>query len=75
MSASKTPDMRVSTITRLLWPIMIFAAVATPLCWGGAWFFRERIDFSNALIGLGCLPIVVAICAYLYLLVKKAERR
>ncbi|OQW61241.1 MAG: hypothetical protein A4S14_17750 [Proteobacteria bacterium SG_bin9] len=61
-------------LDKLLRPIMIFAAVAAPLCWAGAWFFRERGDFSDALIGLGALPIVVAVCAYLYLLVNKIER-
>jgi len=59
---------------KLLTPIMIFAVIAAPLCWAGAWFFSDRGDFSQALIGLGCLPIVVAICAYLYLLVNKVER-
>ena len=70
------PDKRRPAIDleRLLRPIMIFAAVAAPLCWAGAWFFRERRDFSDALIGLGCLPIVVAVCAYLYLLVNRIER-
>ena len=57
-----------------LTPIMIFAVIAAPLCWAGAWFFSDRGDFSQALIGLGCLPIVVAVCAYLYLLVNKIER-
>lgn len=61
-------------LDKLLRPIMIFAAVVAPLCWAGAWFFYERRDFSDALIGLGCLPIVVAVCAYLYLLVNKIER-
>ncbi|MFZ5731919.1 MAG: hypothetical protein ACOY4O_04225 [Pseudomonadota bacterium] len=71
-----SPDKRSPAINldRLLRPIMIFAAIAAPLCWAGAWFFRERRDFSDALIGLGCLPIVVAVCAYLYLLVNKVER-
>lgn len=70
------PDKRRPAINlgKLLRPIMIFAAIVAPLCWAGAWFFRERRDFSDALIGLGCLPIVVAVCAYLYLLVNKVER-
>ena len=72
-SARKSSKLAVS-LQKLLSPIMIFAVIAAPLFWAGAWFFSDRGDFSQALIGLGCLPIVVAVCAYLYLLVNTIER-
>ena len=71
---AKKPGKFAPSLRKLLTPIMIFAVVAAPLCWAGAWFFSDRRDFSDALIGLGCLPIVVAVCAYLYLLVNRVER-
>lgn len=61
-------------LDRLLRPIMIFAAVVAPLCWIAAWFFWEWREFSALFLALGALPIVVAVCAYLYLLVNKIER-
>jgi hypothetical protein len=62
------------TFERAMTPIFMFALIAAPLCWAGAWVFRETYEFSATLLGLGCLPIVVAICAYLLVLVNRVER-
>ena len=72
----RTPIERLAlTFEQALTPIFVFAVVAAPLCWAGAWFFRETYEFSATLLGLGCLPLVVAVCAYLLVLVNKVERR
>jgi hypothetical protein len=59
---------------KTLKPIFLFAVVFAPLCWGAAWVFKETYELSATLVGLGCLPIVVAICAYLLVLVNNVER-
>ena len=69
------PRRRLLSIRQHLLPIMVFAVVTAVLCWAAAWFFADRIDFSNALIALGCFPIVVAVCAYLLVLLNNVERR
>ena len=72
----RTPIERLAlTFEQALTPIFVFAFIAAPLCWAGAWFFRETYEFSATLLGLGCLPLVVAVCAYLLVLVNKVERR
>jgi len=50
------------------------ALVNAVVCWSLCWVFWDRFEFSATLFGLGCFPIVVAVCAYLYLLTKKAEQ-
>jgi hypothetical protein len=62
------------TFEKALKPIFIFAFLNAILCWGAAWLFRETYVFSATLLGLGRLPIVVAICAYLLVLVHKVKR-
>ena len=62
-------------MTRYLTPIMVFAVVAALLCWTAAWFFADRGDLSNALIVIGCFPIVVAVAAYLLVLVTNINRK
>ena len=57
-----------------LQPIYLLALVNAIICWTVCWFFWDRFTFSATLFGLGCFPIVVAVCAYLYLLTKKVER-
>jgi hypothetical protein len=56
-----------------LLPIFIFGPVMAILCWGAAWFFRERQNFSDAFLGLGAFAIVIPFCAYLFVLVNRAE--
>lgn len=65
----------VIAIKQAMLPIMMFAVVTAIMCWTAAWFFSDRVVFSDALIGLGCLPIVVAVCAYLLVLVSHVDRR
>ncbi len=60
---------------RLLYPILIFAPVNAAVCWTAMWAFRDNRDFATIFLGVGCGGIVVALCAYLYLLVKTTERR
>lgn len=56
-------------------PIYLLALVNAVVCWTLCWVFWDRFEFSATLFGLGCFPIVVAVCAYLYLLTKKVERK
>jgi hypothetical protein len=58
-----------------LTPIYLLALVNAIVCWTICWIFWDRFVFSAALFGLGCFPIVVAVCAYLYLLTKKVETK
>lgn len=67
---TRTP---LSFETALL-PILIFAPVVAVLCWTAAWVFRDEFVFKGTLIGLGCFPIVVAVVAYLLVLLKKLDR-
>ena len=62
------------TFERALKPIFVFAFIAAPLCWAAAWVFRETYEFSATLLGLGCFPLVAAVCAYLLVLVNRIER-
>ena len=58
----------------LLLPIFLFAPFMAILCWAAAWFFWEWRDFAGAFLGLGCFAMVVAVCAYLFVLVNRVER-
>ena len=62
------------TFRAALTPIYWIAVVNAVACWITSWLFWERIEFSGTLLGLGCFGIVVAFCAYLYLLVAKVDR-
>lgn len=62
------------TCEKSITPMFVFAVVNAALCWAAAWLFRETYEFSAALLGLGGFPIVVAVCAYLLVLVNKVER-
>jgi hypothetical protein len=61
------------TFEKAMTPIFVFAAINAMLCWAAAWFFRETYEFSATLLGLGGFPIVVAVCAYLLVLVNRLE--
>ena len=58
-----------------LTPIYLLALVNAIICWTVCWLFWDRFVFSAALFALGCIPIVVAVCAYLYLLTRKVEQK
>jgi hypothetical protein len=58
-----------------LTPIMLLALVVALLAWTGAWVFRDNEIFSTVLLGMGCLPIIIAIVAYLLVLLKKLKSR
>jgi uncharacterized membrane protein len=75
MTGPVKPRRRFLSIQRNLLPIMVFAVVIAAMSWAAAWFFADRPQYSNALIGLGCLPIVVAVCAYLIVFINNVERR
>lgn len=68
------PGKLTLTFEKALTPICVFALVNAIVCWTAAWIFRETYEFSATLVGLGCFPIVVAVCAYLLVLVNKVER-
>jgi hypothetical protein len=63
----------VLTLENATTPIFVFATVNAVLCWAAAWLFKDTYEFSAALLGLGGLPIVVAVCAYLLVLVNRVE--
>jgi hypothetical protein len=70
---SRKPIPRTSRFWPALAPIYWLAAINAAACWGLAWLFWDRFVFSATLFGLGCFPIVVAVSAYLYLLVKRGR--
>lgn len=70
-----TPVRRLAlNIEAAIRPIFAFALLNALLCWGAAWVFRDVYEFSMILLVVGCLPIVVAVCAYLLVLVTRVER-
>ncbi|MBN8980390.1 MAG: hypothetical protein J0I29_03790 [Rhizobiales bacterium] len=69
----KIPRKRTISFKTALEPIYLFALLNALLCWGACWLFWERFVFSAAAFGLGCFPIVVAVCAYLFLLTKRND--
>jgi hypothetical protein len=77
MTASRKAHRRkpLPTFKTALPPIYLLALVNAIVCWTLCWFFWDRYEFSASLFGLGCFPIVVAVCAYLYLLTKRTERK
>lgn len=76
MAAKKKKATRVRPVNfwKTLEPIYLLALVNAIVCWSLCWLFWDRFEFSATLLGLGCFPIVVAVCAYLYLLTQKADR-
>ena len=63
------------SVKQAMLPIMIFAIISAAMCWTAAWIFSGRVELSNALIGIGCFPIVAAVAAYLLVLVSHVDRR
>ncbi len=54
-------------------PIMILALGTAVIAWTAAWVFRDNFVFSTTLLGIGCLPIVIAVVAYLLVLLKNLD--
>lgn len=69
-----TPRKPRMSFKTALTPIFGLAAINAVVCWAVSWVFWDRYEFSGTLFGLGCFGIVVAVCAYLYLLVAKVDR-
>ena len=59
----------------MLTPIMVLALGTAAVAWTAAWFFRDQFVFSATLIGIGCLPIVIAVVGYLLVLLKKLDSK
>ena len=55
----------------MLMPILVLALGAAVVAWTAAWFFRDQFVFAAVFVGIGCLPIVIAVVAYLLILLKK----
>jgi hypothetical protein len=75
--AGKAPsrlDKLALTLEQAVTPIFTFALLNAALCWAAAWVFKDSYEFSVVLLGLGSFPIIVAVCAYLLVLVNKVER-
>ena len=53
--------------------MLVFAPIVAIVCWTAAWVFREQFVLSATLLGLGSFPIVVAVVAYLLVLLKKLK--
>jgi len=69
MSAPSHQQRNVA-IRSALTPILWFAPVTAVISWAAAWVFRDHIELMTTLIGVGCLPILVALSAYFYVLVN-----
>ena len=77
MMAGKAPsrlDKLTLSFEQAMTPIFTFALLNAAMCWATAWVFKDTYEFSVVLLGLGCFPIIVAVCAYLLVLVNKVER-
>jgi hypothetical protein len=75
MTQAPTPPAKLAaTFKALLLPIFVFAPVNALICWTAAWIFRDRYEFMATFVGFGCGPIVIALCAYLYVLVSTISR-
>lgn len=72
MSANPHSARRVSVKAALM-PMLWFAPVIAVISWTAAWMFRDHFEFMATLVGIGCAPIVVALCAYLYVLVNSVR--
>jgi hypothetical protein len=65
---------RLLPFHRLLTPFFVFALGAAIVCWIAAWVFQGTYELLVTLVSVGCFLIVVAVCAYLYLLVTVVEQ-
>ena len=76
MRVSNQPDppRPAPQFQRRLTPFFVFALVAAIACWVAAWAFRDTYELLVVLVSVGCLLLVAAICAYLFLLVSSVER-
>lgn len=54
---------------------IIWLAVSVPIIsWSAAFVFRDEFIFACIFIGVGCLPIIVAVLAYMILLFRSPDR-
>jgi hypothetical protein len=54
---------------------IIWLSVAVPIIsWPAAFMFQNQFVFSCVLIAMGCLPIIVAVLAYMILLFRSPDR-
>jgi hypothetical protein len=70
----KSPEKLAGMFKAVLLPILLFAPVNAIICWSAAWVFRDRYEIMAVFVGFGCVPIVVALCAYLYVLINTVGR-
>lgn len=56
-------------------PIMLLALGTALLAWTAAWLFRDNFVFSATLLGIGGLPVVIAVVAYLLVLLKNLDAK
>jgi hypothetical protein len=66
-------DRNPPTLKAAMTPIMILALGTAVIAWTAAWVFRDNFVFSATLLGIGCLPIVIAVIAYLLVLLKRLQ--
>jgi hypothetical protein len=72
LSANSHGARRVSVKAALM-PILWFAPVIAIISWTAAYVFRDHFEFMATFVGIGCAPIVVALCAYLFVLVNSVR--
>ena len=54
---------------------IIWLAVSVPIiAWSAAFLFRDEFVFASVLVAVGCLPIIVAVLAYMILLFRSPDR-
>lgn len=55
-------------------PLLWLTAIATPICFGAAYAFRETHAVHEALIYVGLLPIVISCVGFCYFAICKPEK-
>lgn len=55
-------------------PILWLCAVAVPICFGGAYEFRDDIVIRDLLIVVGVFPVLVACWCSMYFALRKPEK-
>lgn len=68
-SAARTLNVK-SALNPLLW----LTAISTPVCFGGAFAFKELSPIFEVLVITGILPIVITCLGFCYFAVTKPEK-
>jgi len=55
-------------------PIIWLSVPTAVISWSAAWLFQYHSAIAGVLIGIGCLPIVAAVSAFMILLFKNPDR-